>query len=386
MTALIRASFVVPLALIALLAALFLTLRPLDFLGRGAPPAEALTVERVGLDADGFHALVRSGGATDITIAQVQVDGAYWEFTQTPAGPLAYLGSALIDIPYPWVAGETHRIVLLSATGTTFEHEVAVAIETPETSAGEVAGLALVGLFVGVVPILIGYAFMPAIISFGAAGRRFALALTVGLLAFLLVDTLKEGLEIAGRAVGGQKAETALWLGGLVSFLGLIAVGRRGGRPPEGAALALFIAIGIGLHNLGEGLAIGASLAGGAVALASFLVFGFALHNVTEGIAIAAPIERPGRRWVLLLGLALIAGGPAIAGTIAGAYAFSPFWAALAFGVGAGAILQVIVEVSASLMRGAPKGASGSWVSGASLSGFAAGVGIMYATALLVAG
>jgi zinc transporter ZupT len=384
MTALIRASAIAPLALIALLAALFLTLRPLDFMSRGAPPAEELTVERVSLDRQGIHVAVRSGAASPLTVAQVQVDGAYWEFTQTPAGPLSYLGSARIDIPYRWVAGEAHHLTFLTATGATFAHEIEVAVATPETGAADILGLAMVGLFVGIVPILIGYAFMPAIASFGAAGRQFALALTVGLLTFLLIDTLNEGLEIAGRAVGGQKAATALWLGALVGFLGLIAVGRRGGRPPEGAALAAFIAIGIGLHNLGEGLAIGASLAGGAVALASFLVFGFALHNVTEGIAIAAPIERPARRLSLLFGLALVAGGPAIFGTVAGAYAFSPFWAALAFGVGAGAILQVVVEVGLSLTRGAPEG--GAWVSGASLSGFAAGVGIMYATGVWVGG
>ena len=384
MTALLRASAIAPLALIALLAALFLTVRPLDFLSQGAPPAETLAVERVSLDDAGIHVQLRSGSASAMTIAQVQVDGAYWQFTQDPPGALPYLGSARIDISYPWVEGEAHHLTFLTATGATFEHEIAAAVATPEAGGGDLLALALVGLCVGVLPILIGYAFMPAITSFGAAGRRFALALTVGLLAFLLVDTLKEGLEIADRAVGGQKAAVALWLGALMSLLALLAVGRRGGRPPEGTALAAFIAIGIGAHNFGEGLAIGASLAGGAVALASFLVFGFALHNVSEGIAIAAPVERPARRLSLLFGLALVAGGPAIPGTIAGAYAFSPYWAALAFGVGAGAILQVIVEVGSSLMRHAPEG--GSWFGGASLSGFVAGVAVMYATALLVAG
>lgn len=384
MTALIRASVIAPLALIALLAALFLTARPLDFLSRGAPPAEALAVERVSLDADGLHLAVRSGSVQPLKIAQVQVDGAYWRFTQTPSGPLSYLGSARIDVPYPWIEGEAHHVVLVSATGATFEHVIEAAVATPESGARDLLALALVGFFVGVVPILIGYAFMPAIASFGEAGRQFALALTVGLLAFLLVDTVKEGLEIAGKAVGGQKAGVALWLAAASSFLLLLAVGRRGGKPPEGAALATFIAVGIGLHNLGEGLAIGASLAAGAVALASFLVLGFALHNVSEGVAIAAPVERPAARLPLLAGLALIAGAPAILGTLGGAFAFSPFKGALAFGVGAGAIGQVIVEVSASLTRhGAGQGA---WFTAASLSGFVAGVAVMYATGLFVAG
>lgn len=379
-----RASFLLPLALLGLLAALFLTVRPLDYLTRGAPPAEALGVERATLDSAGIHLRVRAGSATAMSIAQVQVDGAYWAFSQTPPGPLAYLGSARLDIPYPWVAGETHHIVVVTGTGVTFEHTIDVAVATPHSGSRDLLGLALVGLMVGVAPILIGYAFYPAMMSFGAAGRQFALALTIGLLAFLFVDTLSEGVEAADKAVAGQKAHLALWLGGALSFLALLAIGRRSGRPPEGIALALFIAIGIGLHNFGEGLAIGASFATGAVALASFLVLGFALHNVTEGVAIAAPIARADMGAPLLAGLALIAGAPAIAGTVAGAFAYAPFWVALSFGIGAGAILQVIVEVGASLMRhGAGER---EWFTPASLTGFCSGVALMYATALLVVG
>jgi len=183
--------------------------------------------------------------------------------------------------------------------------------------------------------------------------------------------------------VGGLKADLAVWLSALLTTLTLLAVGRRGGRPPEGVALAYFIAIGIGVHNLGEGLAIGASFAAGEIALASFLVLGFALHNVTEGVAISAPIRREAMSPVTLAWLAVIAGGPAIPGAMTGGLSISPFWTALAFGVGAGAILQVIIEVGGMFLR-RKRDLSVPWYSAASLVGFSSGIVVMYATAFAV--
>ncbi len=116
--------------------------------------------------------------------------------------------------------------------------------------------------------------------------------------------------------------------------------------------VATLIALGIGLHNLGEGLAIGAAFATGAAALGSFLVVGFTLHNITEGDGIAAPLlrgEMPGL--LTFFGLAVLAGSPAILGTWIGSLAFSPFLAALFLSLGAGAILQVIWEVSKLLLK-----------------------------------
>lgn len=380
-----RASLLIPLALIAALVTIFLTTRPFDYLNKGAPPAEEVTIENTTLDASGIHAVVRAAGSEPVNIAQVQVDGAYRAFAITPAGPVGYLRTARIDIPYPWIAGESHHLLFITASGATFEHTIDVAVATPQTILGDLAGLALVGLFVGIVPVLIGYAFYPALQSFGENGRQFAMALTIGLLVFLFIDTLGEGLEAAEMAAPGLKADIVVWISAFVSFLVLLAVGRRDGRPPEGVALALFIAIGIGVHNLGEGLAIGASFGIGEVALASFLVLGFSLHNVTEGIAISAPIGKERISLPLLAGLAAIAGGPAILGTMSGAFAVSPVWTALAFGVGAGAILQVIVEVGASLMR--KKGADApAWFSPASICGFVGGILIMYATAFFIHG
>jgi zinc transporter ZupT len=211
------------------------------------------------------------------------------------------------------------------------------------------------------------------------------LALTLGLLVFLLVDTLEEGLEIAAGAASGFHAPLLVWLAALLTLLVLVVVGRRGGRVPEAGALAFLIALGIGLHNLGEGLAIGASFAAGEAALASFLVLGFTLHNVTEGVGIVAPLTRAQPPLATFAGLVALAGLPAVLGTWGGAFAFSPHWAAVCFGIAAGAILQVVIEVGAYLRRGAAA-TGGSWLSWPSLLGFASGLAIMYGTAMLVQG
>jgi zinc transporter ZupT len=376
-------SAVVPLALLALLVGGFLTLRPLDRLTEGTPAIETLVVERTALGPAGIAVWVRAGGSAPLTIAQVQVDGAYWEFEQTPPGPLSRLESARIELPYPWVEGETHHLVFLTATGVSFDHTIEVALPTPQLSAADFMVYGVVGLFVGVVPVALGMMFYPVMRGSARRGLEFVLALTIGLLVFLLVDTLEEGLEIAAGAASALQATTLVWLGALTTFLALMVVGRRGGRAPEGVALATFIALGIGLHNLGEGLAIGASFATGAAALASFLVVGFTLHNLTEGIGIAAPLLEVRPKLRVFAALAALAGLPAVVGTWVGAYAFAPHWAALCFGIGAGAILQVIVEVGAYLNRTARR-AEGTALSGTAFAGFAGGLAVMYLTAMLV--
>jgi ZIP family zinc transporter len=372
-----------PLGLLALLAGAFLTMRPLDRLTSGAPPIETLVVERTALGPEGITVWVRASGSEPLAIAQVQVDGAYWQFQQMPPGSLGRLASARIELPYPWVAGETHHLRFITSTGLSFDHTIDVALPTPALSATDLAGYGAVGLLVGVVPVALGMMFYPALKRASSRGLEFVLALTVGLLVFLLVDTLEEGLEVAAGASGPLQARALVWLTAFVTFLGLLVVGRRSGRAPEGIALATFIALGIGLHNLGEGLAIGASFATGEAALASFLVVGFTLHNVTEGVGIAAPLMREPARLAVLIALAALAGLPAVVGTWGGVFAFSPHWAAICFGVGAGAIVQVVFEVSAYLDRIA-RGAGRSALSATALAGFAAGLAVMYATALLV--
>lgn len=370
-----------PVALIVAIAWGFLALDPLAAFRNGAPPAEDLTVERATLDDAGIHLTVRAGGAEAMTVAQVQVDAAYWRFEQHPPGPLARLQAVRIDIPYPWVLGEAHSVVLLTGTGAAFEHAIAVAVPTPVPDAALLRTYALVGLFVGVVPVALGMLFFPALRAAGPGATVFVLALTLGLLAFLAVDTLAEALKIAGEASGPLAVPELVWLVALAACGALFAAGRRSGGAPTPLALAAAIALGIGLHNLGEGLAIGSAFASGATALGSFLVIGFTLHNITEGIGIVAPLTASRPRLPALAGLAALAGLPAVAGLWAGAFAFAPHWAALALAVGAGAILQVIVEVALLIRRRLADATVGPVPA---LAGGVAGVALMYLTALAV--
>ena len=373
----------IPLALLGALIWLFLATDPLSPLGVSAPPIENLTVERTVLDETGIHLSVRADGSEPVSIAQVQVDGAYWMFTQDPPGELGRLQTAQLDIPYPWVQNEAHRITVLSKTGVPFEHEIAVATPTPTFSLSRLLAFALLGIYVGVVPVTLGLLFYPYLRTLGQRGLQFLLALTIGLLAFLLVDTLQEGLELAAGAAGAFQAGALVWLAAGLSFLVLMVVGRRKGQAPEGLPLATYLALGIGLHNLGEGLAIGAAFAIGEAALGSFLVVGFTLHNITEGIGIAAPLTKRKTSLLAFVGLAALAGLPAVIGTWTGAFAFSAQWAALFLGVGSGAILQVIVEVGAYLARTAQK-SERNWLSATNLAGFTAGLVVMYLTAFFV--
>ncbi|MAN47726.1 MAG: metal transporter [Hyphomonas sp.] len=374
---------VIPLLLLGLAAAWLYFADPLRSFGGGAPPVENLTFERTILGGDGIRLLVRGGGSEPMTIAQVQVDDAYWQFTQEPLGEIARGSTAWLRIPFPWMLGEAHAVNIVTNTGATFEHKIAVAVATPQASAGSLRSQALIGAFVGILPVTIGLMFYPALRGVGQNGMNFLLALTIGLLAYLAVDTMEDALELGGEAAVLFQGPVMVILGAAASFLLLMAVGRRSGAAPAGVALATYIALGIGLHNLGEGLAIGAAFAAGAAGLGTFLVLGFTFHNITEGIGIAAPMLRKRPALWIFAGLALLAGGPAVIGIWLGSLAYAPQWSALALAVGAGAILQVIVEVGAYLMRRSG-GGSGALFAPATVAGLAIGVGFMYVTAMLV--
>lgn len=370
-------------ALVAVLA--FLLVRQVG-LERSAPPIEEVVIQRVEMPEPGRIRLhLMNDGQDPVSIHQVIVDDAVWAFSIDPGPTIGRMRGATIDIPYPWVEGDAHEVVLVSRNGVTFDTEIEVATETPTASVPWFLRLALLGFYVGIVPVGLGVATYPFLQRLGSRGIDFVLALTVGLLVFLGVDTMIEAVELAGEAPGSYHAGELVWIVAAATVVGLLAFsahrrGKRGSLDPM--AIAFFIALGIGLHNLGEGLAIGAALAAGAVGLGTFLVVGFTLHNITEGIGIAAPLLKGNPRWSHLVGLVVLAGGPAIVGAWIGGFVFSPFWGALFLAVGAGAILQVVVEVGRLVL--ADGEASEVLVRGEVLAGAALGIAIMYATALIV--
>jgi hypothetical protein len=293
------------------------------------------------------------------------------------------LSSSTITIPYPWVEEETHFITLITTLGATFEAEVPVAVATPQPSITLFIRFGLVGLYVGIFPVALGMLWFPFMRRLSARGMNFVLSLTLGLLIFLAVGTWLDATEFA-------RALPSFWQGvSLVAFVGLLAlgalliIGRLSKGRKNALALSFLIALGIGLHNLGEGLAIGSAFSQGEAALGLFLILGFTLHNITEGVAISAPLVKtppPIRTFILLI---LVAGAPAILGVWVGGFSFNPILATIFLAIGLGAILQVVWEVGKLVARESRKLGEPvlNWVN---FAGFTTGLAIMYFTAFLV--
>lgn len=382
---------IIPLVVIAALVALFLAFNPIGDLRR-PPPVEELAIERTVLTEGGIELELRNDGPDEVSVAQVLVNESYWDFTIEDS-TVGRLGSTEMRIPYPWEEGLPLRIAIVTSTGAVIEHEIEAATLTPEVDGSTLAIYALLGIYIGVIPVAVGLLWFSALRRISRRWLDFFLAFTVGLLVFLLVDTVAEGLELAGEAPASLDALSLFAIGVLVAIAALTALqatlarrsGSAGNRASGGRtaalALAYLIAAGIGLHNLGEGLAVGAALAVGEVALGTFLVVGFALHNTTEGIAIVSPLGSLGERPSLwhFVGLGAVAGVPTIAGAWLGGFAFSAVWAALAFGVAAGAIGQVVWQIWRSMNKGRTPATA------LNAAGFVAGLLFMYATGLLTA-
>ena len=376
---------VLPLVLIAAAIAVFAALGGPGLADRTGPPAEDLTVERTVLRPGQIELSVRNDGADAVTLSQVIVNDAYVNFAG--AGDIGRLQRDTVKIAYPWIEGEAYDVQLVTSAGGTIAHSIDVAVETPEAGTSFFGLMALLGIYVGVIPIALGMLWLPWVRRVSSRALRFLMALTVGLLGFLAIDAAFEGLELGGQGPQAFGGPTLVILGAALAYLALTAVDaslrqRREAAREQGASgaqLAMLIAVGIGLHNLGEGLAIGSAYATGALALGAFLVIGFAIHNTTEGLAIVAALGRDKPSLGRLVALGLTAGAPAVLGAWIGASAFHPSLAAFLFGLGVGAIVQVIQQLAPTL-----KDSAGRVLQPLSVAGITAGAAIMYMTGLLV--
>lgn len=358
---------------------------------RSGPPIEELGVERTELTPGVIELHLRNTGPDPVSVAQVFVNDAYVDFSGAEA-PIERLGTATLRLDVPWQDGQPYLVSMLTSTGLVIEHEIPAAVATPQADGSFFGLMVLLGTYVGVIPVVLGMLFLPALRRLGRGAVQVLLAVTVGLLVFLAADAAFDGVELASVAGGAFGGPVLVVLGALLAYLGLTAVDHRLSRAsrrspdtaarPGGERLAWLIAVGIGLHNLGEGLAIGSAYAVGELALGVALVVGFAVHNTTEGLAIVAPLTqadtvRP--PLLRLLGLGLVAGAPAIVGALVGATVTNPEVSAFLLGIGVGAIVQVVVQIAPSLRQ-----PGGPGLRPAVAGGVIAGVLAMYLTGLLV--
>ena len=373
-----------PLVLLGALVVVFFATDPTRPLKTAFPPIEDLSIPQVVLEPGLIRLRVVNNGPDPVTIAQALVDEAYWHFNVEPAATIDRLGRATVEIMFPWSKDDAHAVTLISSNGVTFETNIEVAVASPKPTAKLFGLFALLGVYVGVIPVALGLLWLPALRRCSQKWMDCFLFLTIGLLVFLGFDALEEAMETIELVPAVYQGTGLLVIGVAGSFVLLTALSNtmaRGGNS-NAATLSTMVAVGIGLHNLAEGLAIGAAYALGQIALGSMLVLGFMLHNVTEGLAIVAPLARSGARFGQLVGFGAIAGLPTILGAWIGGFTYSPVWALLFLAIGAGAIFQVAWQIVSQLTR--QRGSMEAVLDLSNAGGLLAGFGVMYLTSVLV--
>jgi zinc transporter, ZIP family len=374
----------IPIILLAGVIALFLSTG--GGLSLEAPvPVETLAIERYVLKKNNIELYVRNTGPEELTIATVVINEAIMPFTVSPSPTIPRLGRAQVHVNYAWTFGEAYGITIFTSNAIPFAVDIPVAFETPQPSARTFWGFTLIGLYVGVIPVFLGIFWFPALRQLGRRTMTFLMAATAGLLIFLGLDTLAEALEFAAAVPSAFQGIGLVGIGAVATFLLLEAISRRqaevtGSETDRRLAIALMIAIGIGFHNLGEGLAIGAAYNVGEIALGTFLVVGFIIQNITEGLGIIAPVlrDRPSLGRLALMGL--IGGAPAILGAWIGGYTPSPFLAVLFLAIGTGAIFQVVYEIAKLIQKDTARESMPMTV----FSGVLTGMLLLWVTGLLI--
>ncbi len=346
-----------------------------------------VTIETVAFVDSEIQVTVRNTGPVPLNVVMADVNDRIRPAVVEPDGFLERFETALVRIPYEWNLAEPYVLGITIEDGTRFEKEIEAAAPALEPSFDLVIFFAVIGTYVGIIPVMIGLLWLPFIKRISKQKYHFFLALTVGLLFFLALDSIEEAVDVSDQNLAGIFNGTLLVATVTVlSFLGLYYLGDRlvrkadSSRIAKPVAIALMISVGIGIHNFGEGLAIGAALGLGSIAFSTFLIVGFALHNTTEGIAIAAPMSREKLMIGKLAAMGLIAGSPAIFGAWVGGFVYSPFTSVIFLAIGAGAIFQVIVVIMKWIRDEGGYDLSSTMI----VSGFAVGMLVMYLTSILV--
>lgn len=375
------ASGVIPILVLAAMIA-YLFGPGSELLNFGTPLPE-ITIEHISFLDSTIIATVRNTGPIDVDVVQADVNDRIQPAAIEPDKHLARFETAKVIIPFEWNEAQPYDIGLTLGDGTRFA-KTTIAALSPQPNIELASYFAIIGTYVGIIPVLIGLLWFPFIAKMSKNKYKFFLALTAGLLVFLGIDAIEEGLEISTENLAAFNGHLLVVIVAIISFLGLYyssekLIGTKLSMSKP-VALGLMISIGIGLHNLGEGLAIGAAIALGEIALSTFLIVGFTIHNTTEGLAIAAPMTRTKPMIGKLAAMGIIAGAPAIFGAWVGGFVYSPFAAVVFLSIGAGAIFQVVVSIMNWIRQDGEKLFSSASI----LSGFGIGILIMYLTSIII--
>ena len=377
-------SAIAPIVLLAIVIA-FLLGPASTFLQFGVVLPE-VSIEKVEFIENEIQATVRNTGPIDVSVALADVNDRIQPAAIEPDSSLKRFETALVRIPFDWNEGQPYEIGVTVDDGTRFTTQVDAAFASLEPDVDLFVFLGMIGFLIGVVPIMIGLLWYPFIKKLGKNAFNFFLAFTMGLLIFLGIDAVLEASEISERHLSSIfNGELLIATVVILSFLSLYGIGQKLIKTnnlstlSKGLTISLMIAIGIGLHNLGEGLAVGAAIALGEVALSTFLIVGFATHNTTEGLAIAAPLTNSKAKIAKMIGLGLIAGTPAIFGCWVGGFSFSPLFTLIFLAIGAGAIFQVVISIFQYMKD------KSDLLSNTSLfAGVSVGLIVMYSTSVII--
>ena len=422
----------VPLVVLAIM--IFLMFSPTfqQFINTGIPLPE-VAIEKIQFQETPSQivAFIRNVGQNEVTIAQADVNDRIHAAAIEPSKTLSRLADAKVTIPFFWNPAEPYEVGITTDDGTRFSKTIEAAALSPNPDTQQIIFFAIIGIYVGIIPIMIGLLWYPFIRSMSRNKYNFFLSLTAGLLVFLGIDALIESNEISTDIVSPIfNGQMLIIIVTTISFIALLytseiltqraikkSISSVGMTSPyldsnsidpnspqtrsqvtqrqmqdlvKPLAISLMISIGIGLHNFGEGLAIGAAVLLGEIALSTFLIIGFTLHNTTEGLAIVAPLAKSRKLMIRrLIIMGLIAGTPTIVGAWIGGFLYSPIATIIFLSIGAGAIFQVVYSVGSWMLRSHNQNQEIKEkkvipINIFVIGGFAVGMAIMYVTGLLV--